>query len=167
LRLNPARARCPTGGEGQYCSHVEAASGRGAMARASETGEAILIIGIGVDHARIDRVSRLMRRYPDRSRDRLFTNAERTDCEARPRSEECYAARFAAKEAFVKALGTGLREGLRWTDIEVRTDRRGRPELGLHGAALRAFKQAGGQRTHLSFTHEGGVAAAIVVLEGA
>ena len=125
-----------------------------------------MIIGTGIDHARIDRIGHLLRRYPDRSRDRLFTDVERQACESRPRAEECYAARFAAKEAFVKALGTGLREGMRWTDIEIRTDRRGRPELGLHGAALRAFKQAGGERAHLSFTHEGGIAAAIVILEG-
>lgn len=124
-----------------------------------------MIIGTGIDHARIDRIGELLRRYPERSRNRLFTEVEQRTCEARRRSDECYAARFAAKEAFVKALGTGLREGVRWTDIEIRTDRRGRPELALHGAALRAFKQAGGQRAHLSFTHEGGTAAAIVVLE--
>jgi len=131
-----------------------------------ETGGSNLIIGVGIDRARIDRVGRLLQRYPDRSRDRLFTDVERQACESRPRAEECYAARLAAKEAIVKALGTGFREGMRWTDIKIRTDRRGRPELGVHGAALRAFKQAGGERIHLSYTHEGGIAAAIVILEG-
>ena len=124
-----------------------------------------MIIGVGMDHARVDRVRDLLERYPDRSRNRLFTETERQTCDGRKRVGECYAARFAAKEAFVKALGTGLREGMRWTDVEVLTDRRGRPELVLHGAAMRAFRQAGGRRAHLSFTHEGGVAAAIVVLE--
>jgi len=124
-----------------------------------------MVIGIGIDHARIDRVRSLLDRFPERGRQRLFTDAERQACEGRARASECYAARFAAKEAFVKALGTGLREGIRWTDIEVLTDRTGRPELLLRGAAVRVFRQAGGTRAHVSFTHEGGIAAAVVVLE--
>lgn len=124
-----------------------------------------MVIGIGIDHARIERVRDLLDRFPVRARNRLFTDAEQLACEGRPRAAECYAARFAAKEAFVKALGTGLREGIRWTDVEVLTDRVGRPELELRGAAVRVFRQAGGTRAHLSFTHEGGIAAAVVVLE--
>jgi len=124
-----------------------------------------MIIGVGIDHARIDRVRDLMDRHPERSRERLFTDAECRACEGRQRVPECYAARFAAKEAFVKALGTGLREGMRWTDIEVSMDQAGRPELVLHGAAARSLERAGAGRVHLSFTHEGGVAAAIVVIE--
>ena len=124
-----------------------------------------MIIGVGIDHARIDRVQDLLARHPERSRDRLFTDVERQACEGRQRVAECYAARFAAKEAFVKALGTGLRAGMRWTDIEVSVDEGGRPELVLHRAAARALERSGAGRVHLSFTHEGGVAAAIVVIE--
>jgi holo-[acyl-carrier protein] synthase len=124
-----------------------------------------MIIGVGIDHARIERVRDLLERHPERSRDRLFTDAERRACEGRQRVPECYAARFAAKEAFVKALGTGLREGMRWTDIEVSTNADGRPELVLHREAASSLERVGGGRVHLSFTHEGGVAAAIVVIE--
>ncbi len=126
-----------------------------------------MIKGIGIDHARVDRIRELLDRYPDRAHDRLFTEAERGACEGRERPGECYAARFAAKEAFVKALGTGLREGMRWNQIEVRTGPDGQPGLVLHGAARSALERAGGSSVHLSFTHEGGTAAAIVVIEGA
>ncbi|MCL7972799.1 MAG: holo-ACP synthase [marine benthic group bacterium] len=125
-----------------------------------------MIKGIGIDHVRIERVRELLERFPDRARGRLFTAAERRACDGRKRPDECYAARFAAKEAFVKALGTGLREGMRWSHIEVETDASGQPRLRLHDAARSAFRQAGGVSAHLSFTHEAGTAAAIVIIEG-
>ncbi|MFO7586879.1 MAG: holo-ACP synthase [Gemmatimonadota bacterium] len=126
-----------------------------------------MILGIGVDQVEVARIERLLGKRPERGAERLFTPAERTVCGSRRRPAECYAARFAAKEAFVKALGTGLREGMRWTEIEVRTHPDGRPEILLSGAAGRRFRERGGRRIHLSFTHEGGQAVALVVLEGA
>lgn len=125
-----------------------------------------MIIGIGVDQVEVDRIDRLLADWPDRGAARLFTPAERAVCGSRQRASECFAARFAAKEAFVKALGTGLRDGMRWTEIEVRTHPNGRPEIRLAGAAGRRFRERGGRRIHLSFTHEGGQAVAFVVLEG-
>lgn len=125
-----------------------------------------MIIGIGVDQVEVARIARLLETRPARGAARLFTPAERAVCDARERASECYAARFAAKEAFVKALGTGLRDGMRWTEIEVRTHRNGRPEILLGGAAGRRFRERGGRRIHVSFTHEGGQAVAFVVLEG-
>ncbi len=125
-----------------------------------------MILGIGIDQVETGRIERLLAERPGRAAERLFTPSERAVCESRQRSAECFAARFAAKEAFVKALGTGLREGVRWTDIEVRTHGNGRPEILVSGPAGRLFRERGGRRIHLSFTHEGGQAVALVVLEG-
>lgn len=124
-----------------------------------------MILGIGVDQVEVKRIEKLLRDRPEKATRRLFTAREREKCESRPRRDECFAARFAAKEAFVKALGCGLREGMSWTDIEVRTDGNGRPRIVLSGAAEDAFRTRGGSEIFLSFTHEGGQAVAFVVLE--
>lgn len=124
-----------------------------------------MILGIGIDQVEALRIATLIERFGDRGERRLFTERELGRCADRPRPAECLAARFAAKEAFAKALGTGLR-GMQWTDIEVRGGEGERPELELHGRALEAFTRLGGQRLHVSLTHEAGVASAIVLLEG-
>jgi holo-[acyl-carrier protein] synthase len=124
-----------------------------------------MVLGIGIDHVRAERIRSLLARYPDRAGPRLFTETERRACDGRVDPADCYAARFAAKEAFVKALGTGLTGGMRWTDIEIRRRTGGRPGIILHDAARRTFEDLGGGRIHLSFTHEGGTAVAVVVLE--
>jgi len=124
-----------------------------------------MILGIGIDQVEVGRIQKLLNDRPDRAARRLFTARERETCESRQRSDECFAARFAAKEAFVKALGCGLREGMNWTDIEVRTEKNGRPRIVLSGAAEEAFRSRGGSEIYLSFTHEGGQAVAFVVLE--
>ena len=124
-----------------------------------------MILGIGVDQVEVVRIQKLLNDRPEKAAQRLFTTRERQKCESRQRRDECFAARFAAKEAFVKALGCGLREGMSWTDIEVRTDGNGRPRIVLSGAAEEAFRSRGGSEIFLSFTHEGGQAVAFVVLE--
>jgi len=124
-----------------------------------------MILGIGIDQVEVERIQKLLSDRPDKAARRLFTAREREKCESRQRRDECFAARFAAKEAFVKALGCGLREGMSWTDIEVRTDGNGRPRIVLSGAAEEAFSSRGGSEIFLSFTHEGGQAVAFVVLE--
>ncbi len=124
-----------------------------------------MILGIGVDQVEVARIRELLRDRPEKAPRRLFTDRERAKCDSRQRREECYAARFAAKEAFVKALGCGLREGMSWTDIEIRTDGSGRPRIVLSGAAEKAFRSRGGNEIFLSFTHEDGQAVAFVVLE--
>lgn len=124
-----------------------------------------MILGIGVDQVEVARMRELLRERPDKAPRRLFTDRERAKCDSRQRREECYAARFAAKEAFVKALGCGLREGMSWTDIEVRTDGSGRPRIVLSGAAEKALRSRGGDEIFLSFTHEDGQAVAFVVIE--
>lgn len=126
-----------------------------------------MIVGVGIDLVEVARVRALLDRFPDRAAGRLFTRREREACERRARPVECYAARFAAKEALLKALGVGLTGGIRWRDIEVRADAAGNPHLELSGRALEALRERGGRRLHLSFTHDGGGAAAVVVVEGA
>jgi holo-[acyl-carrier protein] synthase len=125
-----------------------------------------VILGIGMDLVEIARLERLLggrTARADRFLGRCFTPAERAYCDARADRAGRYAARFAAKEAAAKALGAP--PGLRWRDLEVR--RAGAaPELRLHGPAAAAAAQLGVERVHLTLTHDGGVAAATVVLEG-
>lgn len=125
-----------------------------------------MIVGIGIDQVEIARLRALLERWPERARDRLFTGRERRTCESRARPAECYAARFAAKEACLKALGTGWRGSLSWTEIEMTSGPRGRPVLRLSGAAREKARDVGAASLHVSCTHDGGMAAAVVVLEG-
>lgn len=125
-----------------------------------------MIVGIGVDQVEVARMARLLDRWPERSRARLFTDGERGTCDRRRSAAECFAARFAAKEAFLKALGTGLARGISWREVEVASSAPGRPRLRLHEVARRRLREAGARSVHLSFTHEAGTATAFVVLEG-
>jgi holo-[acyl-carrier protein] synthase len=125
-----------------------------------------VILGVGIDHVEIERIRALLERKPGRAAERLFTERERERCASRTRPAECYAARFAAKEAFVKALGTGLTEGISWKDMEVRVTPNGRPALALSARALDVFQGMGGEHVHVSFSHDGGSATAVVIIEG-
>lgn len=125
-----------------------------------------MIVGIGVDMVRTDRMAGLLARKPERASRRLFSQEERDACRGRTRPEECFAARFAAKEAFLKALGTGWSRGIGWHEVEVSAGAGSRPYLRLSGTAAERLREAGGRSVHLSFTHEGGLAAAVVVIEG-
>lgn len=125
-----------------------------------------MILGVGIDHVDAGRIGKLIARFGERGKRRLFTERELERCVDRPDPAECLAARFAAKEAFVKALGTGLR-GMKWTDIEVRGSEGEPPKLLLHGGARAAFERSVGDggRVHVSLTHEAGSATAVVILE--
>lgn len=125
-----------------------------------------MILGLGVDYVRVSRMGSLLDRFPERAPARLFTEKECRRCDGRPDPAECYAARFAAKEAFLKALGTGLAGGISWREMEIRLEERGRPRLAVSGRARRALASRGGTRVHLSFSHDGGAAVAVVVIEG-
>ena len=118
-----------------------------------------------MDLVEIARVGRLLERHPTRCRDRLFTEQEAAHCGAARSPVESYAARFAAKEAVLKALGTGWTGGARWQDAEVVSDSAGAPHLVLHGALRELAERRGVRRTHLTLTHTGVLAAACVVLE--
>jgi holo-[acyl-carrier protein] synthase len=124
-----------------------------------------MISGIGVDIVEIDRIERALTRHP-RLKERLFTETEREYCDSHSRPFVHYAMRFAAKEAVAKVLGTGMR-GLRWSEIEVRRDERGRPYPELEGNARSAAKSAGIGRIYLSlsYTRLNAVASAIAVAD--
>ena len=118
-----------------------------------------MIVGVGIDVVQVDRLERALARTPTLA-DRLFTDGERSSLRA-----ESLAARFAAKEAVAKALGAP--GGLRWTDAEVISDPSGRPHLVLHGGVAEEAAAQGITTWHLSLSHDGGVATAVVVAEGA
>ena len=125
-----------------------------------------MIHGIGVDIVEIARFRRFVEEGNDPLLNRLFTGAERDVCARRKDAASCYAARFAAKEAFLKALGTGLRDGIGWHDVEVVSDRFGKPGLQLSGTARQRFGEQHLSDSFLSISHDGGSAVAMVVLEG-
>jgi holo-[acyl-carrier protein] synthase len=125
-----------------------------------------LIIGIGIDIAEIARFERFVTENNQALLKRLFTPLELEYCLARRLSAQHFALRFAAKEAFLKALGTGLRHGINWLDMEVRNDDLGKPALWFSGKASEMFAEAGGGTCHLSLSHDAGCAVAMVVLEG-
>lgn len=126
-----------------------------------------MILGLGMDLVEIGRIARILDGPParaDRFLARCFTPSERVYCDAQRDRAGRYAARFAAKEATVKALGAPA--GVAWTEIEVeRGD--GAPALRLSGAAREAAVRRGVGRLHLTLTHDAGVAGATVILEGA
>lgn len=124
-----------------------------------------MIYGIGTDIVDISRFERFVREGNDHLFVRLFTPAEREYCGARRRSAQHYALRFAAKEAFLKALGTGLRDGLSWQQMEVVNDSLGKPELRLSGRAAEFSAEHGLARIFLSLSHDGNNAIAMVVVE--
>lgn len=125
-----------------------------------------MIVGVGMDLVQIQRVHELLERKGERALARLFTPAEVARCRGGRSPRESFAARFAAKEAFFKALGTGWGRGGSWTEVEVVSAPSGAPSLRLHGAAAALAEAAGVKRVHLSLTHTDELAAAYVVLEG-
>lgn len=126
-----------------------------------------MIVGLGIDMVRIDRVWRVLQRKGDRALARLFTPAEAARCRASKHPPESFAARFAAKEAFYKALGTGWGIGGAWTDVEVVSAPTGAPAIAVTGRAARIAAERGVARIHLTMTHTHDTAAAVVVLESA
>jgi holo-[acyl-carrier protein] synthase len=123
------------------------------------------IIGLGIDAAEIDRVRQLVTRHGDRFLHRVFTAGEIAYCLRHRDPAPSLAARFAAKEAGMKALGTGQARGVTWRDVEVvRGD--GPPQLRLHGGARRRFEELGGASTLLTLTHARDLAIAHVILLG-
>lgn len=125
-----------------------------------------MIRGVGVDIVKVDRIEQAVERWGYRFLKRIFTPAEIERCQQRARPAQCLALRFAAKEAFAKALGLGMRKGLRWRDIEVVHDHLGKPDLLLHNQAQRLLEAMEASRTWLSLSDERESALAVVVLEG-
>ena len=124
------------------------------------------IRGIGVDVVKVDRLSQSLERFGARMENRLFTPGELEYCRRHKDPLPHLAARFAAKEAFFKAIGTGLSGGVGWKHAEVLQPGGQQPKLLYHDAALSRFTALGCTSTHLSLTHDGGFAVACVVIEG-
>jgi holo-[acyl-carrier protein] synthase len=125
-----------------------------------------VIVGIGIDVVEIARVRRLLDRWGDRFLQRVFTDDEVAYARRRHDPAEHLAARFAAKEATLKALGTGLSMGVRWREMEVRRVRGQRPTLSLSGRTAELGTARGVERLHVSLTHDAGLALAQVLAEG-
>lgn len=123
------------------------------------------LIGVGTDIVEIGRIKQAVERGGRRFLERVFTSGERDFCDVRRDRFACYAARFAAKEAVLKAMGTGL-AGCRWVDVEVRRKNGGPPEVLLHGAASELAKEKGIAAVLISLSHDGDRAVAFAVAAG-
>jgi holo-[acyl-carrier protein] synthase len=124
-----------------------------------------MVLGIGTDLTEIERIQKSIDRFGDRFLERVFTAAEIAYCRRKKHSAESFAARFAAKEAGAKALGTGISRGVAWLEIEVKREAGQRPTLHWSGRAAELAAQMGVQRTSLSLTHSRELAMAVVVIE--
>lgn len=123
------------------------------------------IIGLGLDATDIPRIAATIERYGERFTHRIFTDNEVAYCLRRHNPAIHFAGRFAAKEAAMKALGTGHSQGVLWRDVEV-VRRGGPPQLQLHGGAARRFAAMGGHSSQLTITHSDALALAQVILLG-
>lgn len=124
-----------------------------------------MVIGLGSDIIEIGRIQASIARFGDRFLKRVFTPCEIAYCLTKRNSAESFAARFAAKEAGAKALGTGISQGISWREIEVRREPSGRPVLHWTGRALERAKALGVCHTALTLTHSREVALAVVIVE--
>ncbi|MGC9198433.1 MAG: holo-ACP synthase [Acidobacteriaceae bacterium] len=124
-----------------------------------------VVLGLGTDLIEIERIAQTVERFGDAFLGRVFTAAEIRYCQRKKNAAESLAARFAAKEAGAKALGTGISRGVSWREFEVRRLPGQRPELHLNGRAAEIAAQLGVRRVSLSLAHSRGMALAMVVAE--
>lgn len=124
-----------------------------------------MVKGTGFDLVAVDRLRAFRARWGERGLRRIFSPGELTYCLGHADPAQSLAARFAAKEAFFKALGLGWGPGGDWVEVEVRRDARGAPSLEVHGRAAAALERLGGRRVHVSLTHTADTAGAFVVVE--
>jgi holo-[acyl-carrier protein] synthase len=124
-----------------------------------------MILGIGSDLAQVERIRKSIAQYGDRFLNRVYTERERAYASSKANPAERYAARFAAKEAGMKAIGTGWRRGITWKDFEVVNETSGQPTLRLSGVALEMSATMGVEHISISLTHTAETAFAVVILE--
>lgn len=123
-----------------------------------------MVLGLGIDLIEVQRIERSLGRQEGLC-ERLFCPGEIAYCQEKRYPHVHFAARFAAKEALLKALGTGLRGKMSWLDMEVVLDELGKPRMELRGECLKVLKRMGGRSTHLSLSHQNSTAAAVVIVE--
>src|SRR5271154_5219324 len=124
-----------------------------------------MVLGLGTDLIETKRVQESIDRFGERFLERVFTAGEITYCRRKKNAAESFAARFAAKEAGAKALGTGISRGVNWKELEVRREASGKPTLHLSGRAAELAEAMGVRRVQLSLTHSRELAIAMVVAE--
>ena len=124
-----------------------------------------MILGLGIDLVEVARIAQALERG-ERFLRRIYTPGEIAYCQRHKEPARHFAARFAAKEAGMKAIGTGWSNGVGWKDFEVRLDPRGRPHLVVTGRAAEFAHAMGATHTVISLAHDGGLATAVVALEG-
>jgi holo-[acyl-carrier protein] synthase len=124
-----------------------------------------VIVGVGLDVISAARIAQALAGHGGRFEERVFTAAERRECAARADRAQALAARFAAKEACMKALGTGWGDGVSFQQVEILRSPRGAPTLRLSGRAAERARAQGVKRFHVTLTHHADIAAASVVLE--
>jgi holo-[acyl-carrier protein] synthase len=124
-----------------------------------------MIVGTGIDITEVPRIAATIARFGERFLHRIFTEGEISYCDAKANSAERYAARFAAKEAAMKAIGTGWNHGVTWRDVEVSRMPGGRPTITFHGKAAEFAAKLGAKHVALSLTHTAEHAIAQVILE--
>lgn len=121
------------------------------------------IWGIGIDLVEVERIRQSFTKFGERFKNRIFSKEEQNFCELQNKKYLSYAARFASKEAFSKALGTGLRGKISWREIVVIDTENTRPQLEISGCAKRLLEN---RKVHLSITHTDEYASAVVIIEG-
>ena len=124
-----------------------------------------MIVGTGIDITEVERIRATIERFGRRFLERVFTPQEIRYCESKANKAERYAGRFAAKEAAMKAIGTGWSRGVTWQDVEVKRAPGGRPTMAFHGRAAEFAQKLGAVQAHLSITHTEQQAMAQVILE--
>ena len=125
-----------------------------------------MILGVGIDIVKISRMDHVLERWKDRFMNRIFTSQEINFCIEKKFPSQHFAIRFAAKEAFLKALGLGMMAGIPWKDIEIVNDSTGKPEVKLHSKARETYQKNNVKNIFLSLSHDGEYGIAQVILEG-
>jgi holo-[acyl-carrier protein] synthase len=124
-----------------------------------------MIVGTGIDIAEVPRIAQAITRHGDRFLNRIYTPGEMRYCDSKANRMERYAARFAAKEAAMKALGTGWNSGVRWRDVEVCREPGGRPTIAFYGKAAEFARALGAKHISVTLSHTPAQAIAHVILE--
>jgi len=124
-----------------------------------------LIFGIGIDLVEVDRLNKSVEKFGDKFLNRLFTENEIKYCQTKFNCYQHFAVRFAAKEALLKAIGTGLRDGITWHQIEIINDKLGKPLILTHGKCYQILQKLAVKNLELSLSHTKHYGAAVVILE--
>jgi holo-[acyl-carrier protein] synthase len=125
-----------------------------------------MIIGVGTDIVSIQRIEKAIERFGERFINKVFTDEEANFCKSKKEQAPYLAARFAAKEAVLKALGTGISNGIGFKDVEVARIQGKKPEIILHGTGKKVAESLGVKDIHVSISHEADIALAFAVIEG-